>query len=83
MKAGISADMTGEINAPIQGGKRANHLSEKTTRQTCFPLYPTDHPAGSNGVSHQYPARRDTPGPSGGKNSATYKNSETKQEGVN
>ena len=53
MKACFSADMTREINAPIQGGKRAHHLSEKKICQTYNQLYTANHPAGSNDVSNQ------------------------------
>ena len=32
MNVRLSADKRGEINAPIQGGKRVNYLSKKKTR---------------------------------------------------
>jgi hypothetical protein len=56
MKTRLSADKRGEINAPIQGGKRANHLSKKKADDTCFPIYPAGRTAGNRLIIRQFPA---------------------------
>ena len=71
MKACFSADKAREINAPLQGGKRAHNLSKKKIIQTHNQLYTANQPAGSNSVSHQCTAQCFTPGPIGRKDSTT------------
>ena len=48
MKACFSADKAREINAPLQGGKRAHNLSKKKIFQTHNQLYTANQPAGRN-----------------------------------